>query len=62
MKKKKRMNWNEILDLLMLVIFGILAIYLLIAMCIRGLSLFELFLMFISISLADGSLSNVIEE
>lgn len=62
MKKKKRMNWNEILDLLMLVIFGILAIYLLIAMCIRGLSLFEFSMMLIFAVLADGSLSNVIEE
>ena len=59
---KKRMNWNEILDLLMLVIFSVLTIYLLIAMCIRGLSIFEFSMMLIFAVLADGSLNNIIEE
>lgn len=59
---KKRMNWDKMLDLLMLVIFSILAICLLVTMSIRGLSLFEFSMMLIFAVLADGSFSNVIEE
>lgn len=59
---KKRMNWDKMLDLLMLVIFSILAICLLVTMSIRGLSLFEFSMMLIFAILADGSLNNVIEE
>lgn len=59
---KKRMNWDKMLDLLMLVIFSILAICLLVTMSIRGLSLFEFSMMLIFAVLADGSFSNVIGE
>ncbi len=59
---KKRMNWDKMLDLLMLVIFSILAICLLVVMSIRGLSIFEFSMMLIFAVLADGSLNNVIEE
>lgn len=59
---KKRMNWDKMLDLLMLVIFSVLAICLLVVMSIRGLSIFEFSMMLIFAVLADGSLNNVIEE
>ena len=62
MKKKKRIKWGKVIDFVMLAIFSILAIYLLIAMPIRGLSLFEFAMMIIFAVLADRSLNDVIEE
>ena len=62
MKKKKRIKWEKVIDFVMLAIFSILAIYLLIAMPIRGLSLFEFAMMIIFAVLADRSLNDVIED
>lgn len=62
MKKKKRIKWEKVIDFVMLATFSILAIYLLIAMPIRGLSLFEFAMMIIFAVLADRSLNDVIEE
>lgn len=62
MKKRRKIKWDIVIDLIMLVVFSILTIYLSISMIIRGLSTIELILLFVFPTLANGSLCNVIEE
>lgn len=62
MKKRRRIKWDVIIDLMILAVFCILTIYLLGAMVIRGLNLVELVLLLSSPILANRSLCNAIEE
>jgi len=52
---KKRIGWDIVIDLILLVIFWLLTICLIFKMIIIGLNKFELFLLFVTPIIADES-------
>lgn len=58
----KRIRWDIVTDLSLLLIFSFLTILMLGIMLFRGLNIIELAILFISSMIADVSFNNVIEE
>lgn len=58
----KRIKWDAVIDLIMLVIFSLLTIYMLGVMVFRGLDILELFMLFVCPAIASGCLDNIVEE